>query len=205
MSSKNSLQEIFQKRKETLPLYETSFEGGPSHLPEWRSKVTLADGSSFEGPICSTKKEAELKVATLALASLSEALPQEVKLKEKSLLLVDLENEGDFFSTFDNHLFSNLEIVSISSRFAPTPEIPEWTTHLTVESGNRDASDIGIIVYLTSRLLQNSLKRIFLLSHDHFILPIKEIIETNFLHLKSVPQIEIFSDSKHLLNHLKML
>ena len=100
-SSKNKLQEVFQKRGEQLPQYSTTSVGGA-----FVSVVTLADGRSFTSSSFPSKKVAELDAAEKAIAGtvkpdrLTAGIhPQVVKLRDispspppKSVLLIDLEN-----------------------------------------------------------------------------------------------------------------
>lgn len=203
MSSKNTLQELFQKRKESLPQYKTIRRGGPDNAPKWSSKVILPDGSSYESSIMTSKKEAEIEAASLALESLEKALPQTISLEEETLLLVDLENEGNFFTLFENYIFSNLEIISFSSKVSATPDIPSWVKHLKVGSSHRDSADVGIIMMVTKRMFFNVPKRIIILTHDHFVYPIKDLVETDLLETKKRPEINIFSEPEELLRFLK--
>jgi hypothetical protein len=64
---KNRLQELYQKRKLSLPKYKTVRRGGPDHKPLWISIVTLHGGTKHTGDVCPTKSDAELSAAMRAL------------------------------------------------------------------------------------------------------------------------------------------
>jgi hypothetical protein len=68
MSAKNNLQEFYQKRKETLPVYTTVRQKGtPAHNPLWVSTVTLHDCRKFVGEAAAKKSVAECNAAAQAL------------------------------------------------------------------------------------------------------------------------------------------
>ena len=60
--AKNALQEIYQRKKEALPVYSTILSDYG-----WQSTVTLASGKSFQGSCMTSKKAAELDVAEFVL------------------------------------------------------------------------------------------------------------------------------------------
>jgi len=102
MSSKNDLQEYFQKRKLTLPVYTTTRAGGSAHNPKWVSQVTLSDGRIFVSSPHSGKKSAEAEAAEDALKAI-ERDGVEVELPEPDVrldfddhhvcVLIDVENQ----------------------------------------------------------------------------------------------------------------
>lgn len=68
MNSKTKLQEFYQKRKQTLPVYDTQrMLNTPAHSPMWVSTVTLHDCRQFVGVPASKKNDAEKNAATVAL------------------------------------------------------------------------------------------------------------------------------------------
>lgn len=84
MSSKNKLQEFFQKRQEPLPVYATEKDPlSESHQPRWKSIVTVHGGKRFVGEYTSKKSDAESSAAQLALKTLR------IDSEEKVIPLVD--------------------------------------------------------------------------------------------------------------------
>jgi ribonuclease III len=67
MTSKNILQEYFQKNNLELPKYKTQRLGGSDHQPVFVSEVTLYDGRVFSGEKEQNKKAAELSAAQKVL------------------------------------------------------------------------------------------------------------------------------------------
>ena len=67
LSAKNRLQELYQKQKLPLPIYDSTNLSSVPHIPSWRATVTLYDGTQYDSPICSTKTKAEIGAAECAL------------------------------------------------------------------------------------------------------------------------------------------
>lgn len=68
-SYKNLLQEIFQKRDEPLPIYNTLRVGGSNTNPLWKCTIT-AGGKTFSGGIFCKKVQAEQDTAKIAYQKL---------------------------------------------------------------------------------------------------------------------------------------
>lgn len=66
-NSKNILQEYFQQKQLSLPIYDTKRKGGSDHAPSWLSVITIYDGKKFEGRISQTKIQAEISAASTVL------------------------------------------------------------------------------------------------------------------------------------------
>ena len=62
-SIKNKLQEYYQKKKLKLPHYRNKKIGEQ----QWKTILTLCDGTVFDGPICSNKSEADKEAAFMAM------------------------------------------------------------------------------------------------------------------------------------------
>ena len=82
MSAKNKLQEFFQKRKETLPVYSTARDPlSEAHNPKWKSTVTVHGGKRFIGEQKLKKSDAEASAALEALTTLQiDVNPTEIKI-----------------------------------------------------------------------------------------------------------------------------
>jgi ribonuclease III len=65
-NTKGILQEYFQKRGEPVPVYAETRRSGPDHKPHFVVRLTLPDGSTFEGAAPSLS-EAEKAAARAAL------------------------------------------------------------------------------------------------------------------------------------------
>lgn len=66
-NSKNILQEYFQQKQLSLPIYDTKRTGGSDHNPSWLSVITINDGKKFTGHISQTKIAAEISAAGIVL------------------------------------------------------------------------------------------------------------------------------------------
>lgn len=79
-NSKNILQEVFQRKQLSLPIYNSDRVGGIQHSPLWRSTVTLYNGQSFQGDICNNKSKADISAADAALVHLKSNNKQGINL-----------------------------------------------------------------------------------------------------------------------------
>ena len=77
MSDKNTLQEYYQKRNLTTPVYECSRKGGEDHTPLFKATVTLHDKHVFRGK-GQNKKKAEFAAAKKALKYLNKKLSSSI-------------------------------------------------------------------------------------------------------------------------------
>ena len=185
MSSKNQLQEYFQKNKRPLPQYITKLCGGQPHCPEFTSTVSIeAEGPLslkrdfgrspvlFTSDIFSSKREAELNVASKALAYISKRKAeldivsnQEIEQYKKPLhfdhvVLIDLENipQAKDFSFSDN-LFV---IGFMSSSCSAYSQIKSYKNLMQVEiikSAIKDAADILLIFSLARIIYSENLSK----------------------------------------------
>lgn len=95
MSSKNTLQELYQKDGK-LPTYSTIQAGGEDHAPVFISTVTLPTGETFTGS-GSKKRLAEIEAAKVALASMEKTEEKFMIIEHcldqvETVFLIDLEN-----------------------------------------------------------------------------------------------------------------
>lgn len=67
-NSKNTLQELFQRKQLPLPIYNSERVGGTDHSPLWKSTVILYDGQKFQGNLSSNKSNADISAADIALS-----------------------------------------------------------------------------------------------------------------------------------------
>jgi hypothetical protein len=106
---KTTLHNFFVKQGTPQPTYNTERVGGPDHCQEFRSSLTLSNGTFYRGPISLSRKEAEARVSAMALEDLVE--------RRKSLLLIDAETmaglafrlTGDMLKLLDVHVLHQVE------------------------------------------------------------------------------------------------
>jgi hypothetical protein len=111
MSQKNKLQELLVKKNLPIPSYVTARVGEEDHYPSWKSIVTFQtkkdDVTEITGPLCNTKKSAELAVAKIAIDSLREdRIP--ITLKKPFTILIDIENQPKALG----HIHNTIELTS---------------------------------------------------------------------------------------------
>lgn len=96
---KGKLQEHFQKQSKPLPTYSTKrVDGCEDHISRFTSCVYLSDGTTYEGEVCASKREAEKSAAKKAFEELYSAASTPCALttprsnKFHIIILIDLEN-----------------------------------------------------------------------------------------------------------------
>ncbi len=179
MSSKNELQEFFQKNKLSLPEYTTDRIGGDAHTPEWLTVVELCDGSTHRGDIQATKKKAELNAATNALKHIQNAKflhtnpLYDLQFNKAIKIFVDIENKPNFIEEFVNKVSSkNIEVHGFVSNGHPQfkPFKDNRISIYPIPSTRKDGADVGLIMHVGMILRQEqSDETVYIIvSNDHF-------------------------------------
>lgn len=172
-SSKNILQEKFQKHYNKPPIYETKKCGGSDHEPTFVTNVTLPSGIQISGAISKTKKEAEKSAAEAALflVNQGEIIFEEkhniAKLSSKipSLVLIDLENVSQEINTITRG--ENVTIkayVTKNHHFANKKDLPYNLE--VVQQVLPDAVDTKIICDCCMGM--GEYKQIVVVTRDHY-------------------------------------
>ena len=186
MSSKNDLQEYFQKRKLKLPVYTTIRAGGSAHNPKWVSQVTLSDGRIFVSSPHSGKKSAEAEAAADALKSI-ERDGVEVERPEPDFrlsfddhcvcVLIDVENQPAALGELVNRTWSRgMSIHAFYSKGHPLGRKIDGTEYVNddrvtiheVPSTRNDGADVGMMVTLGMMLETSNFTTYIIISNDHF-------------------------------------
>jgi len=195
MNSKNTLQEIFQRRREKIPVYVTIkaesfgylFQGSSPIKNEdakWYSIVTLNDNTKFEGKICSSKKEAEKSAATTALSVIldqSEQIHRDLKTSLVSrkyknvLILLDMENVHKSVGTYQCS-GSNVDIIGFMSKTSCLVEkIKQYNFPIEiVNSSKKNACDVSIIMFAYN--YSDKYSKIFIITKDLFASALEDLI-----------------------------
>lgn len=188
--SKNQLQEYFQKKQLSLPSYSTVRVGGGDHTPEWKSVVTLFDGSRFESDIASTKGGAEISAASKALIGVNINLKTKVSiitsnditkvLDRKTALLVDVENLPkliDELVSLHNNI-TNLTVYAFIGEHhcLIDKELPPGTIKVISPSTRPDGTDTCMQVYVGALLVKESYDEYLIATRDHYGSALVEMI-----------------------------
>lgn len=182
ISSKNTLQELFQKAGMKPPVYNTYRAGGPPHAPLFLCELALPTGEIYctKNPY-PTKKDAERAVAEMALETMDsleekidKKVPNIIRLhaEEPILILVDIENVSKDFNTISqgsnvdivgyvgkNHHLANLSSEKLASFPYKIKIVP---------SALPDAADTQIICHCTRAYDANYYKEIIVVTKDHY-------------------------------------
>ena len=192
MSTKNELQEFFQKARLALPSYSTERIGGAAHMPIFVSTVTLQDGSRFTSGEFSTKKQAELDAALHALEfvkKLRSVKPEPsgslcVDEDNRVAIFVDAENTPNFTTEFvENFTSQNIDIFVFYSTSHPAgrkvKSLDDGRIQIfEVPSSRNDATDIGIAM-MVGKIVDDdySYRNFIIVSNDHFADAIVDILQ----------------------------
>lgn len=183
MSSKNKLQEYFQKNKIfPLPKYETDLVGGEPHKPKFQSSISFKN-ENFKSDVFSTKKDAEQDVAQKVLEKI-ENTHKDVSLYDppktfKRYILIDLENISVNDIKFDESYI--VGFMSHGSLYDKKDYFSQCMDVKVAYSSTRDSADVLLIMFLTSITINEATKNpndrtpIYIVTKDHFASAVVDI------------------------------
>ncbi len=198
ISSKNALQEYYQKRSLPLPRYTTI---QISQTPiRWKSTVLLHDGKKFQGNVESSKSAAELSAAGTALYLDLQPLDNNkkvvkspttstvknttaVKLALDTVIIIDVENMPKILNEVVPLLaiYTNLYVYAFVGEHHPQHDITINTqknildddrrsrvTVVSSKSTRPDGSDTCIQLYVGAFLFDETYDAYLICTIDHF-------------------------------------
>lgn len=199
MSSKNRLQEHFQKLKQTLPKYATV-----ACNQQWQSTVTLPTNITYQGIPANTKVDAEQSAAEAALSCLqssSDLLQRyELPLSAKHYIFIDIENVPHIVNTdlsYDNDT-ALLGFMSTNHHLNLEPKLSilKSKCHVTrIDSTERDATDhlltFSLAQYCSSWIHNNPPESITIVTGDHYASILKVLVSTQLPNTHFIHQISL--------------
>lgn len=224
MSSKNRLQEIFQRRGLALPVYHTEQIGGPAHDPVWVSEVELSSGERIRGDETTSKTAAEQSAANKALLKLQSPkiasrsaspkkvlpidqtvsvrpTPPEQKSVIRTCLLIDGENLPNLAKIASSFLVPGLEILifighhhHLSERDYGVPKVLVPTTH-------SNGVDSCMQVYVGTFLQTDKYDRYLIGTRDHFGSALVDLIQSPEMPWTAKTAILVTTEA-HIKKHL---
>lgn len=215
MSAKNNLQEICQKNGYDFPKYESEIIGGEDHTPIWITTVTLYNDKIYQSSPKKSKKDSEAEAAAKAYndiinigdcSSPSSLFPmpivnnkKNIKLKKKTVLLIDIENQGNAIkelckkynrieniSIFVFIAAGNPALKKIREIFEELKKIVKNDTSdiqfnpariIEVPSSRSDSADIGLILSMAELKRYNYYDYYIILSNDHILETLTECLD----------------------------
>lgn len=202
---KNQLQEICQKLKISLPIYQTERVGGLSHCPQFRSSIIIiynGDKITEYGNTFMSKKKAEMSAAEKMLISVTQMINNDIEefslsSSDELYILIDMENihMGDFF---DKHKFGT-EFHFIGFSTENHPSIKNCSSRVevvTIKTDRRDGCDILMIGYTAQLIMTNNVD-IIIVTGDHFGLGLVDYIysQNNNISAKCVKTVKVLIDT----------
>lgn len=219
MSSKNRLQEIFQRQGLALPVYHTKQIGGPAHAPVWVSEVELPSGERIRGDETTSKTAAEQSAADKALLKIASRsaspkkvlhidqtvsgrpTPPEQKSVIRTCLLINGENLPDLAKTASSFLVPGLEILifighhhHLSERDYGVPKVLVPTTH-------SNGVDSCMQVYVGTFLQTDKYDRYLIGTRDHFGSALVDLIQSPEMPWTAKTAILVTTE-EHIKKHL---
>lgn len=210
MSQKNKLQEVLMRRNLPVPSYDTQRVGGEDHDPSWISIVTFQtkDGVVVEmsGPLCNTKKAAELTVAKIAIDSLRVDKMSPV-LKKPFTILIDIENQPKALL----HIHNTIELTSsvygfiseghpLVSKMKKNEETIQQFKLIVVPSTRPNGADVGMCM----KVNEVSDDIILIVSGDNFVHALCDCVNSEkFTDVKKY--CKVFHNSDDLIDWLSRL
>ncbi len=187
MSSKNKLQEFFQKKGLPTPVYHTARVGGTDDNPKWVCILKLFNGEIIYSTPTSSKKSCEAEAADKALAGFDSHnlkynnVKYRFDIDSKVIILVDGENLPTIPIKFATEVYASASLRAYISKGHPIK--PKLTEHeikiVEVDSTRKDAVDTAIIMD-SVRLYPD---QIIIVTNDHFGSSLVELINKEGGHL----------------------
>jgi hypothetical protein len=169
MNAKNSIQEYYQKRKQSLPEYTSVRVGGTDNEPLWQSSVTTIDGE-YLGEICNNKKQADLSAAQIALTKLPVEKIVYEKVVGRVALFVDVENLPHFADEAATRFGKNMVIYAFVGKHhhLSDKKFSPGIIKIISPSTRSDGNDSYIQVYIGWLLAQHAFDTFLIATLDHF-------------------------------------
>jgi hypothetical protein len=213
MSSKNELQEYFQKRRIVLPVYKTNRVGGPDHQPVWIAQITIADGRIFMSSPNISKKAAELEAARIAFEEI-ETDPVLIEKPQprwkfdfndqKVVILIDVENQPSALSELVDTVYSTgVNFYAFYSKGHPLGRKISGSEYISdsrvtiveVPSTRSDGADVGLMIVIGAMIEISPYTVFIIISNDHFAEAAADVIR-NY-------NVMFPTDSKYYSKHFK--
>jgi len=153
ISSKNILQEYYQKLGLTLPIYNTQMCSDGFFV----SHLQLSDGIEMLGTPRRRKIDAEKDVAEMAISCMKRSpigYPDLVKRKLilEYVILIDLENIPKGHEELLIK-YENIQIIGFVSKSNPLADIDLSIKKIIFPTTRKDGSDIGIVLYFSKLIM----------------------------------------------------
>lgn len=177
--SKNKLQQFFQKKALSLPIYETKTIIDTNYkFPIFVSTVTLHDGSKYQGEERTTIKSSEFSAATKALEILkSESVStekniemRELSCEKRNIIIIDIENLHNFHKSLTHKEFELFDVYAfVGVRHHLVNIKLDDNIHKIISPSTRpDGTGTCIQVFTGLCLAQNLYDNYFIATRDKF-------------------------------------
>lgn len=199
-SSKNKLQEIYQKRGEPLPTYSSVLIDIDNGEKLFKATVTLACGRTFVGEPMKKKVHAEILAAAVALLHVTTAPAQ---LTSCACLFLDMENVPKAMNALLTEVVvPNTKIVGFHSMNTEydVNSMPSNFEIVKVPTMHKDGADVGMLMYLGACLQKEQYTNIALVTKDHFACAAVDCVRA-----WSDKQITVCRDANSVIEWLKSL
>lgn len=225
MSSKNRLQEIFQRQGLALPVYHTKQIGGPAHAPVWVSEVELPSGERIRGDETTSKTAAEQSAADKALLKLRSSkiasgsaspkkvlhidqtvsvrpTPPEQKSVIRTCLLINGENLPNLAKIASSFLVPGLEIlIFIGHHHHHLSERDYGVQKVLVPTTHSNGVDSCMQVYVGTFLQTDKYDRYLIGTRDHFGSALVDLIQSPEMPWTAKTAILVTTE-EHIKKHL---
>lgn len=182
MSTKNKLQESFQKLGLPPPTYRSGRIGGTDHEPVWLAQVELPTGEQIEGDPSRSKKEAERSAALMAIIMLREQR-ETISPPKKSCLLIDGESLPDLVMTVP--IRKDLDIIVFSSSRLSGPYYGPMIQKVIVPTNHSNGVDSCIQLYVGAFLMAEKYDRYLIGTRDPYGSALVELIQSSIMPWKA--------------------
>ena len=195
-NTKNELQEQYQRQRLPLPKYHCQRHGGSAHEPLWQSTVTISDGRTFTGEVCSNKSLADMSAAERALSGLTMVshslltladIPPTPKinltgLTSSTAVLVDVENLPKFIEEMGDRIREYSVYAFVGEHHCLSDKnFGSEVIKVLSPSTRSDGTDTCMQVYMGMLLAQEAYDDYIIVTRDHYGSALVEMITTSGL------------------------
>lgn len=182
---KGKLQEYYARIGGNPPRYTYEMDpSSTSNEPIWHVKVFTVDGYSFSTTGKGKRKNIEQEVARIALENLTHKPEPSIKISSNTVLLVDVENQGDIYK-YANEIPDDVHIVIFGSKGGPVIECIKrklpGAEIVEIPSTRKNAADIGLCIRLGKYLTNINFSKYVIVTNDNFAEIIIDCFERGYI------------------------
>lgn len=193
ISTKNMVQEIYQKLKLPLPVYNTqAFTTGSSPWPLFVSEIKTSDEKYAKGTPANSKKKAELNAAREWLLNHTEWDPETESYQVErvyydsseinTIAFIDVENMPNAINSVIKFPVRTVGFVGrlhhLAGKTTNCEEIKKYDEFYVANTVSKDGADIWMAMHIAEHFTDiKKYQNVIIITRDHFGTPVSEYLK----------------------------